>query len=172
MRGMRGHEASSQDHVEAAKGTVLCTDQEGMEQMAYDHFVQILEIVEEKDYLINFAELDLTTKDLSDLEEAVMQDEVWEVVKSLLADRAAGPDGFTAQFYEVGWDIIKVDVVEAIQQFFYGDNQSFELLKEVLIILLPNREGVVDIGDYRPISLLYSLRINYVDWWVTTKVHS
>lgn len=52
-------------------------------------------------------------------------------------------------------DIIKAEVLAAVQQFFHGDNRNFELLNEALIILLP-KEDAVDIGDYWPISLLHS----------------
>lgn len=47
-------------------------------------------------------------------------------------------------------------MIAAVQQFFYGDNHSFELLNEALITLLPKREDAVEIGDFRPISLLHN----------------
>lgn len=100
--------------------------------------------------------LDVSREDLSELDGIVTEDEVWKAIRSLPADKASGTDGFTAQFYQIAWDIIKGDMIAAVQQFFYGDNRSFELLNEVLITLLPKREDAVEIGDFRPISLLHN----------------
>lgn len=138
------------------KGAVQCIDQEGMEELAFSHFVQLLGSTTERGHTVNLAELDLSHEELAELGEPIMAEEVWKAIKSLPADKAPGPDGFTSQFYQVMWDIIKAEVLAAVQQFFHGDNRSFELLNEALITLLPKEEDAVDIGDYWPISLLHS----------------
>lgn len=58
----------------------------------------------------------------------------------------------------MAWDIIKVDVLAAIQQFFYGDSRSFDLLNKALITLLPKKEDAVDIGDYRTLACCIALQ--------------
>ena len=78
--------------------------------------------------------------------------ELKEVVFALEADSAPGPDGFGAGFYQVGWDIIKSDLLEAVQAFFQGMRlpRSFT---STSIILLPKIAGAMQWKDFRPISL-------------------
>ncbi|MCI69696.1 RNA-directed DNA polymerase (Reverse transcriptase), partial [Trifolium medium] len=46
------------------------------------------------------------------------KEEIKSAVFALNKDGAPGPDGFAAYFYQEYWDIIKVDVVNAVIQFF------------------------------------------------------
>jgi len=52
--------------------------------------------------------------DLSVLDEPITEDEVWETIKDLPADRAPGPDGYTGRFYKACWQLIKSDMMAAI----------------------------------------------------------
>ncbi|KAK2443571.1 hypothetical protein QL285_014660 [Trifolium repens] len=45
-------------------------------------------------------------------------EEIKNVVFSLNKDSAPGPDGFGAIFFQTYWDIIKLDVIKAVLQFF------------------------------------------------------
>ncbi|XP_027098924.2 uncharacterized protein [Coffea arabica] len=78
--------------------------------------------------------------------------ELQEVVHGLDADSAPGPDGFGAGFYQACWDIIKADLLEAVQAFFQGMclPRSFT---STSIILLPKLAGATRWKDFRPISL-------------------
>jgi hypothetical protein len=53
------------------------------------------------------------------------EQEVWQVIQSLLPDKAQGPDGFTAQFLQLAWDIIKQEIMSAVNTFRYLDSWSF-----------------------------------------------
>ncbi|XP_027158457.1 uncharacterized protein LOC113760083 [Coffea eugenioides] len=78
--------------------------------------------------------------------------ELKEVVFALEADSAPGLDGFGAGFYQACWDIIKSDLLEAVQVFFQGMRlpRSFT---STSIILLPKIAGAIQWKDFRPISL-------------------
>ncbi|KAL7197291.1 hypothetical protein ACSBR2_019886 [Camellia fascicularis] len=81
----------------------------------------------------------------------VSDKEIKDVVWSLKANKAPGPDGFTACFFKASWDIVGKEVTQAIRSFF----QSGKLLSEVnstIIALIPKAPNPVKVGDFRPIS--------------------
>ncbi|XP_071920627.1 uncharacterized protein [Coffea arabica] len=79
-------------------------------------------------------------------------EELKGVVFALQADSAPGPDGFGAGFYQACWDIIKSDLLDAVQAFFQGLRlpRSFT---STSILLLPKVTGASQWKDFRPISL-------------------
>ncbi|XP_071939796.1 uncharacterized protein [Coffea arabica] len=79
-------------------------------------------------------------------------DELKGVIFALQPDSAPGPDGFGAGFYQACWDIIKSDLLEAVQAFFQGMRlpRSFT---STSILLLPKVAGATQWKDFRPISL-------------------
>ena len=48
------------------------------------------------------------------------REEVKRVVFEMDEDSAAGPDGFTGQFFTFAWDVIAQDVYNAVLSFFCG----------------------------------------------------
>lgn len=72
--------------------------------------------------------------------------------------KAPGPDGFIGLFYKKKcWDIIKHDLIQAIQPFYNQRTAKLHLLNEANIILLRKKEAAAGMGDYRPISLINSV---------------
>jgi mannosylglycoprotein endo-beta-mannosidase len=68
-------------------------------------------------------------------------------------NKAHGPDGFPAEFYQFFWEIIKCDLVAMFESFQRGELPLFHL-NFGTIILLPKKENAVQIQQYRPICLL------------------
>lgn len=54
------------------------------------------------------------------LQQMPNEEEIWEVVRALNPDSVPGANGFMGWFYSGCWDIIKKEVVAAIQDFFKG----------------------------------------------------
>ncbi|KAK1300345.1 hypothetical protein QJS10_CPB13g01076 [Acorus calamus] len=81
------------------------------------------------------------------------ESEVQKVVFGLDADSAPGPDGFGARFIQSFWQLIKEDVMEMFQ-FFFSGQQSIGCLNATFLVLIPKKEGALEVGDYRPISLV------------------
>ncbi|VFQ76197.1 unnamed protein product [Cuscuta campestris] len=79
-------------------------------------------------------------------------EEVREAIWSLNPDAAAGPDGFNGRFFKECWNIIKVDLLRACQEFFLGIKIP-ALYGSTLITLVPKGDNPVKWKDYRPISL-------------------
>lgn len=78
--------------------------------------------------------------------------DVEDVVFSASIDKAPGPDGFGASFYQSMWTTVKEDVCKAVLNFFqtgkiHGDaNKTF-------LALIPKGSEVRTVKDLRPISL-------------------
>ncbi|XP_021986463.1 uncharacterized protein LOC110882867 [Helianthus annuus] len=68
-------------------------------------------------------------------------------------NKAPGPDGFTIRFLKQFWDKLKPQVLSLMEDFHgngvlkMGCNPSF-------IVLLPKVSDPIELGDYRPISLI------------------
>ncbi|KAI0524341.1 hypothetical protein KFK09_003708 [Dendrobium nobile] len=49
-----------------------------------------------------------------------LETEIFNVLREMNGDATAGPDGFTTKFFQKSWDIVKDDVILAVQDFFKG----------------------------------------------------
>jgi hypothetical protein len=71
-------------------------------------------------------------------------------------NKSPGPDGLSWEFYRHCWQVVKEDVIHALHAIWLGRDQGFECLNNALITLLPKKIDVVDLSDFRPISLVHS----------------
>jgi len=85
--------------------------------------------------------------DLSVLDTPITEEEVWDTIKTLPADRAPGPDGYTGRFYKSCWHLIKAEFMAAIITLRQGDARK---------CLIPKKAEVLLPKDFRPISLIHS----------------
>lgn len=122
--------------------------------MFYD---KLLGTAEQRDISINLDNLELNQHDLSNLDLPFIEKEVWNTIKHLPCDKAPGPDGFTCHFYEMCWTIIKPHVMAALAAVQCGNFRNLHLLNTALPTLLPKKEDIVLVKDFRPISLIHSL---------------
>jgi hypothetical protein len=66
--------------------------------------------------------------------------------------KAPGPDGFPARFLQCNCDILRHNVVLAVQHFF-ADGVMPEEVKDNAIVLIPKKNDPEEMKDFRPISL-------------------
>ena len=57
------------------------------------------------------------------LEVPFTEDKVHIALDDLNGDKAPGPDGFTAAFWQFGWDVVKSDIMGLFRDFY--DHESF-----------------------------------------------
>jgi hypothetical protein len=95
---------------------------------------------------------------ISDVENEILtapfsEEEIYEALFQMERNKAPGPDGFPAEFYQKNWVVIKDDLMALFNQFSNGDLPLYKLNFGV-ITLLPKKEDAVQIQQYRPICLL------------------
>jgi mannosylglycoprotein endo-beta-mannosidase len=79
--------------------------------------------------------------------------EVHDAIMQMEKNKAPGPDGFPAEFYQKFWEVIKGDLMRMFEDFHKGDLPLFHL-NFGTIIFLPKKENAIQIQQYRPICLL------------------
>jgi hypothetical protein len=72
-------------------------------------------------------------------------------------DKCPGPDVFSARFFVVCWDIIKVGVMVAFNSLSRLDSRGFGAVNNTLITLLPKKPRAEEVRDFWPISLIHGV---------------
>jgi hypothetical protein len=81
------------------------------------------------------------------------EDEINKASFQMEHNKAPGPDGFSAEFYQIFWETIKTDLLQMFSVLHAGQLELFRLnFGEV--ILLPKVNETGRIQQYRPICLL------------------
>ncbi|MCH90331.1 RNA-directed DNA polymerase (Reverse transcriptase), partial [Trifolium medium] len=78
--------------------------------------------------------------------------EIKNAVFSMNKDEAPGPDGFGAFFFQTYWDIIKIDVVNAVLEFF-NFNRIMPNFNSNTVVLIPKVPNADSLNHYRPIAM-------------------
>ena len=79
-------------------------------------------------------------------------EEIHEVVFEMDIQSSPGPDGFGAGFFQSYWDIIKDDLIMAIQDFFQGMEQP-KSWSHTLLVLIAKVKGASHWREFQHISL-------------------
>lgn len=124
--------------------------------MLHSYFSDILGTEFSRPHTLDLQALRIEQLDLSALDLPFTEEEIWWVIKELKPDKAPGPDGFTAAFYQTAWHIIKGDILAAFNAFYTVDRRQFRCVNGALLTLLPKILVPKSPKDYRPISLIHS----------------
>ena len=81
------------------------------------------------------------------------EEEVKKAIFQMEHNKAPGPDGFPAEFYQSFWELVKSDLLELFGVLHSGQLEIFRL-NFGEIILLPKVNEAERIQQYRPICLL------------------
>jgi hypothetical protein len=84
------------------------------------------------------------------------REEIDSVVCSLPVDKAPGPDGFNTTFFERACPIIKHDMYNFCEEFFQL-KVDLESVNNSYITLVPKKDDLEKVNDFRPISLVNSI---------------
>ena len=77
-------------------------------------------------------------------------DELRRIIMSMNPHSAPGPDGFGGKFYQVCFDIIKKDLLDAVNHFYIGNSMP-RYMTHACLILLPK---LIILADLRISDLL------------------
>lgn len=78
-----------------------------------------------------------------------------EIKKALFVihpDKAPGPDGFSASFFQSNWTAVGPAIITEIQEFFASGRMP-ESINVTHIRLIPKFQNALKVSDYRPIAL-------------------
>jgi hypothetical protein len=82
---------------------------------------------------------------------AVTREEVRRVIFAMNCNKAPGPDGFSAGFYQSAWSIVGNYVIDAMLEFFLS-GRLLRKTNATILTLVPKKKNPTTMGDYRPIS--------------------
>jgi ribonuclease HI/exonuclease III len=135
----------------------IIADPDGIKQAAYDTFEKLYTApkdveLDQQAYPLTLIPKLINVDINSKLTSEITQQEIKEALDQMNPDKAPGPDGFTARFYQHCWEIIKKDLSKMIQKsqkvskLGGSTNSSF-------LALIPKEKGAISFNRFRPISL-------------------
>lgn len=92
-----------------------------------------------------------SNEERSSLIRPVTEEEIREVLFHMQSNKSPGPDGYSVEFFKASWSVIAKDFTIAVQSFF---SKGFlpKGLNSTILALIPKKESVTEMKDYRPIS--------------------
>lgn len=78
--------------------------------------------------------------------------EIKEATFAIHPDKAPGPDGFSASFFQANWEITGPTIIQEIQQFFSTGNLT-KSVNHTYVRLIPKNLEARRAEDFRPIAL-------------------
>ncbi|PKU83495.1 integrator complex subunit 11 [Dendrobium catenatum] len=84
------------------------------------------------------------------------EEEVWNTIKDMNSDSTAGPDGFTTKFFVHSWNTIKLDVLDAVNNFFKGAPYP-KFFSATNIVLIPKIISANQTGFMKGRSIFYNI---------------
>lgn len=106
---------------------------------------------------LNWATINLPRRDLLHLDGSFTEQELLAFVNEAHGERAPGPDGFTGDFFKRCWQLIKGDLLAAVNCVHSLRGRNWDLLNTANLVLLPKRDGAQEASDFRPVSLMHSV---------------
>ena len=99
------------------------------QQIIQDHFSSVMADPPAASCDLNWDALCLPEVDLTSLDDPFIEQEVLAAIKQLPHDKAPGPNGYTGNFFKACWNIIKQDVVAAVNYFHMGRCTNLNLVQ-------------------------------------------
>ena len=87
----------------------------------------------------------------SSLKEEVSEEELEKIVYSLQKGKSPGPDGFTIEFFQGFFDLVKGDLLKVVQESQRA-GKVLGALNSTFLALIPKKQNSSSFEDFRPIS--------------------
>ena len=87
----------------------------------------------EKEWFLSFIEQVINDRDNLNLTEDLTIDELHTIIKSMEPNKSPGIDGIPVEFYQIFWDIIKLELFELIQYLLTANTLSETQRKAIIV---------------------------------------
>jgi len=130
------------------------TENNMMEKVVVDYFQDLFSTTSPSDFESFLAEvtMGITPQMNQQLLRLATENEVKEALFMMHPEKAPGPDGMTALFFQHSWHIIKKDLVEMVNNFLVS-GEIDPRLNITNICMIPKTERPTRMTELRPISL-------------------
>ncbi|WZZ51021.1 hypothetical protein YC2023_051128 [Brassica napus] len=130
------------------------TEDNGVEKVAIDYFENLFSTTSPSEFDSFLAEVTpgITPQMNQRLLRLATEEEVREALFMMHPEKAPGPDGMTALFFQHSWHIIKNDLVEMVNNFLVSGEMDARL-NITNICMIPKTERPTMMTELRPISL-------------------
>lgn len=98
----------------------------------------------------------LEGEDVARLEEPFSMEEDFFVLLELSGDKTPSPYELSLAFWQFGWEFVKNNVMGFFKEF-HEQGRFVRGLNATFFVLVPKGEGVEDLRDFKPISLVGGL---------------
>ncbi|CAK8578493.1 unnamed protein product [Lathyrus sativus] len=78
--------------------------------------------------------------------------DITKALKGIGDLKTPGMDGYGAKFFKAGWEIVKTDVIAAVQEYF-ETGRIYKPFNSVVVSLIPKDHTACEIKDYIPIAM-------------------
>ena len=95
----------------------------------------------------------ISVEDANWLDRPFEEEEVFEVIHDCNGDKAPSPDGFSMAFFQSCWGVLKTEIM-AVFHNFHTQVVFEKSLNASFLALIPKKVDVVEVKDFRPISLV------------------
>ncbi|KAG7581014.1 Reverse transcriptase zinc-binding domain [Arabidopsis suecica] len=126
----------------------------GIERLAVDYFKDLFTTSDPQEFHSVLQDVPtMISEDMNQkLTREISPEEVKRALFSLHPDKAPGPDGMTAFFYQKFWDLTGPDLIKLVQNF-HSSGSFDDRLNETNICLIPKTDRPRKMAEFRPISL-------------------
>jgi hypothetical protein len=134
----------------------MVSSQQEKQQAIFDHFLRHLGSYVPRSCSLNLNDLQWQPRQLQHLDLPFTKQEIKDVIFSSPKEKALGPDGYIGLFFTPCWEIIKQDILRAMNQFYTLNHQGMHFLNQAFVVLIPKKDNPNKVSDFRPINLSHS----------------
>ncbi|XP_031115795.1 uncharacterized protein LOC116019654 [Ipomoea triloba] len=133
---------------------ILTTDTKEMRELVVDHFTKCFTKDEDIDLSLAPANYfpTIQEEDWRVFNRPFTEDDIKKAVYDMAPNKAAGPDGFIAAFYQQHWSILGKTIFNMASAFF-NTGVLEDNLNDTYIVLIPKVKNPEFVTQFRPISL-------------------
>ena len=130
------------------------TEESGVEKVAINYFEDLFSTTSPSEFDSFLTEVTpaITPQMNKHLLRLATEEEVKETLFMMHPEKASGPDGMTALFFQHSWHIIRNDLVEMVNNFLVSGDMDTRL-NITNICMIPKTERPTRMTELRPISL-------------------